>query len=64
MFLQLLFLGENEGTLSAVIDSGDVHLGHPPSDLAAALAYSVLPERARAVFWRVYGRAPEARYRR
>jgi aminoglycoside phosphotransferase (APT) family kinase protein len=38
---------------SAVIDWGDVHIGHPATDLS--IAYTFFPPRMRGVFWREYG---------
>lgn len=52
------FLVNNHGILSAVIDWGDAHIGHPAVDLS--VVYSFLPPDARADFFEVYGEvAPE-----
>jgi aminoglycoside phosphotransferase (APT) family kinase protein len=51
-----------EGTrLSAVIDWGDIHLGHPGVDLA--VGFSFLPTSARAAFRAAYGAVDEATWR-
>jgi aminoglycoside phosphotransferase (APT) family kinase protein len=47
--------------LGAVIDWGDVHLGHPAVDLA--VAFSFLPTSARAAFRATYGTVDEATWR-
>jgi aminoglycoside phosphotransferase (APT) family kinase protein len=46
-------LVDDEGTLSGVIDWGDVHIGHPAVDLA--IVYSFLPPEGRALFYEIYG---------
>ncbi|MFJ9109940.1 aminoglycoside phosphotransferase family protein [Streptomyces sp. NPDC102283] len=52
----------SDGTLSGVIDFGDLFAGDPAWDLAAA--WVILPEGAAPRFFEVYGRADEAMARR
>ena len=51
-----------EGTLSGVVDFGDLFTGDPTVDLAAA--WVLLPEGAAARFFTAYGEADEATIRR
>lgn len=39
--------------LSAIVDFGDIHLGHPARDLA--IVYATLPRRGREAFFDLYG---------
>ncbi|PYI54552.1 phosphotransferase [Paenibacillus flagellatus] len=51
-------LVDEEGVLSAVIDWGDLHVGHAAADLA--FVYSFLPPEGRSRFFAVYGETDEA----
>jgi aminoglycoside phosphotransferase (APT) family kinase protein len=46
-------LVDEAGRISAVIDWGDTHIGHPALDLS--IIYSFLPPEARGEFFQVYG---------
>ncbi|QFF99934.1 DUF1679 domain-containing protein [Psychrobacillus glaciei] len=46
-------LVDEEGKVSAVIDWGDTHIGHPAIDLS--IVYSFLPPEGRKIFFDVYG---------
>lgn len=46
-------LVDEEGKVSAVIDWGDTHLGHPAIDLS--IVYSFLPPEGRKIFFNLYG---------
>ncbi|MCM3770906.1 phosphotransferase [Priestia aryabhattai] len=46
---------------SGIIDWGDVHIGHPAVDLA--IAYSFLPAKGRARFFKEYGEVDEETHR-
>lgn len=47
------FLVQDSGALTAVIDWGDIHVGHPAVDLA--IAHVFFPPYAQSAFWRAYG---------
>lgn len=47
--------------VSGIIDWGDVHIGHPAVDLA--IAYSFLPPKGRARFFKEYGKVDEETHR-
>ncbi|BFJ00329.1 MAG: aminoglycoside phosphotransferase family protein [Priestia megaterium] len=47
--------------VSSIIDWGDVHIGHPAVDLA--IAYSFLPSKGRARFFKEYGKVDEETHR-
>lgn len=47
--------------VSGIIDWGDVHIGHPAVDLA--IAYSFLPPKGRACFFKEYGKVDEETHR-
>ncbi len=49
------------GTISGVIDWGDVHIGSPAVDLA--IVYSFLPRQGREAFCEAYGEAAESVWR-
>lgn len=51
-----ILVGKN-GTVSGIIDWGDVNIGHPACDLS--VVYSFLPPVARAAFFNVYGDVDE-----
>ncbi|ANF96688.1 phosphotransferase [Paenibacillus bovis] len=51
-----MLVNEN-GTVSGIIDWGDLSVGHPACDLS--VAYSFLPPYARSVFFEIYGGADE-----
>lgn len=55
------YLLDDRGALSAVVDWGDVHLGHPAEDIS--FAYSFLPPEARADFADAYGGIDPASWR-
>lgn len=46
-------LVDEEGKVSAIIDWGDTHIGHPAIDLS--IAYSFLPPEGRKIFFEIYG---------
>jgi aminoglycoside phosphotransferase (APT) family kinase protein len=46
-------LVDDGGRMAGVIDFGDLHVGHPAVDVS--VAWTVLPARARAAFFAVYG---------
>ncbi|MDQ1147728.1 aminoglycoside phosphotransferase (APT) family kinase protein [Bacillus sp. SORGH_AS 510] len=46
-------LVNNTGQISAMIDWGDTHIGHPAVDLS--IVYSFLPAEGRELFFRLYG---------
>ncbi|CAM5437418.1 hypothetical protein SALBM217S_07133 [Streptomyces griseoloalbus] len=52
----------SDGTLSGVVDFGDVSAGDPAWDLAAA--WLILPASTASLFFDAYGRADEATIRR
>jgi aminoglycoside phosphotransferase (APT) family kinase protein len=54
-------LVDDDHALSGVIDWGDVHLGDPAVDLAAA--HAILPVNAHAAFKRAYGDLDEAKWK-
>lgn len=49
-------LVDDAGQISAVIDWGDTHIGHPAVDLS--IVYSFLPAEGRDLFFRLYGDVP------
>ncbi|MGG3562128.1 phosphotransferase [Neobacillus rhizosphaerae] len=49
-------LVDENGRVSAVIDWGDTHIGHPAVDLS--IAYSFLPAEGREQFFNLYGDVP------
>lgn len=46
-------LVDEKGTISAIIDWGDTHIGHPAIDLS--IVYSFLPPEGRKRFFNIYG---------
>jgi aminoglycoside phosphotransferase (APT) family kinase protein len=52
LYVRHILLRE-DGSLSGIIDWGDVHCGHPALDLA--IAYTMLPADARERFFETYG---------
>jgi len=50
-------LVDKSGTVSGIIDWGDINIGHPACDLN--VVYSFLPPNARATFFDVYGEVDE-----
>ncbi len=52
---------DQNNIVSGIIDWGDVHIGHPAVDLA--IAYSFLPPKGRARFFKEYGEVDEATHR-
>ncbi|WP_413303663.1 phosphotransferase [Bacillus sp. 1P10SD] len=55
LHIRNMLVGEN-GRISAVIDWGDTHIGHPAVDLS--IAYSFLPIEGREQFFNLYGDVP------
>lgn len=47
------FLVNETGSISAIIDWGDMHIGHPAIDLS--IVYSFLPAEGRDHFYKIYG---------
>jgi aminoglycoside phosphotransferase (APT) family kinase protein len=56
LHLRNLLVNEKD-ILSAIIDWGDAHIGHPAVDLA--IIYNFLPPQGRRVFMDIYGELDE-----
>lgn len=50
-------LYNNNGTISAVIDFGDIHIGHKAIDLA--IVYSIIPKQFRNALFEKYGKVTQ-----
>lgn len=51
-------LYNNNGVISAVIDFGDIHIGHKALDLS--IVYSIIPKEFRSAFFEKYGKVSQA----